>query len=442
MAQIPVLLFICLAAGRSLSVESTVPEPKNPAWSLEAVDDQVNFGLPDLRSSLVESPVPGAGEVCSGPGSAQCRDGLVCTCLGLNRGLYLCLEPGLLTPPKYALAYERQGLKCEVRRVPGAVVMKAPPAFGRGEKIIDPRDAKVSPRALQDWSRAADGGNGFYTQYSRVVSKHGTDGVAVLAPNNVPEHLVRQAVEIVRHLLVEAARSEEMLQALSKKNVRVLLSHHKDKPKDDDTDDCCLSWTKHPEVKRRFKTGLGGGAPWFPSTGIEDNEVNLLIEELFHTIEYTAMSPRLVCMYHKAYKHAMEKKLYTNDGSAKEIDGEPVPTVQSDEYLAMALHRWFGSNVDASEYLVPAYDKDRGLNGREELLRHDPSAFCILSVLFSAEDTWRPQSSSQTREAGFARRHYEKGYQRKIDERCRPVLERLGAGCPSQEVLFPDYNSL
>lgn len=55
-------------------------------------------------------------------------------------------------------------------------------------------------------------------------------------------------------------------------------------------------------------------------------------------------------MYHKAYQHAMLERLYTNDGSADEIDGEPVPTLQADEYLAMAMHRWFGSQDGANEY--------------------------------------------------------------------------------------------
>lgn len=58
-------------------------------------------------------------------------------------------------------------------------------------------------------------------------------------------------------------------------------------------------------------------------------------------------------MYHKAYQHAMQLHLYTTDGSASEVDGEPVPTVQADEYLAMALHRWFGSRDGKNEYKVP-----------------------------------------------------------------------------------------
>jgi hypothetical protein len=393
-----------------------------------------------VASNLEQTKQQREGTVCSGPSSLQCQKGLVCTCLALNRGLFVCMKPGLLTPPKFALSYERQGLSCEVHRVPGTVVMKPPPPFNSKGNIIDPTFEPVSPLMLRDWSRSPDGGNGYYTQYTQIVSKDGSDGVPILAPNDVPVDLVSQAKDIVQNMLVKAARSKDMLHDLSKNNIRVLLSHHNLNTEDDDSDDCCLSWTKHPEVKKRFKTGLGGGAPWFPSTGIEDDEVNLLIEELFHTIEYTAMSPRLVCMYRKAYKNAMEKKLYLNDGSANEIDGEPVPTVQADEYLAMALHRWFGSNNDSSEYLVPAFDADKGLNGREILLQYDPFAFCILSVLFSADDPWRPKSSKLTNPAGFPRKHYEKGFQRKIDETCRPVLKELGLGCPANGVTFPNYH--
>ena len=68
----------------------------------------------------------------------------------------------------------------------------------------------------------------------------------------------------------------------------------------------------------------------------------------------------MVCMYHKAYQHAMLKQLYTTDGSAEEVDGEPVPTVQADEYLAMAMHRWFGSGDGEEEYKAMSWKTCEG----------------------------------------------------------------------------------
>lgn len=47
------------------------------------------------------------------------------------------------------------------------------------------------------------------------------------------------------------------------------------------------------QVSRRFVTGLGGGAPWFPSTGVYEGESQVtVLEEMLHTIQYCALSPR------------------------------------------------------------------------------------------------------------------------------------------------------
>lgn len=65
-------------------------------------------------------------------------------------------------------------------------------------------------------------------------------------------------------------------------------------------------------------------------------------------------------MYHKAYQQAMEQQLYTTDDSGSEVDGEPVPTLQADEYLAMAMHRWFGSGDGSEEYKAQRWERHGG----------------------------------------------------------------------------------
>ena len=45
-------------------------------------------------------------------------------------------------------------------------------------------------------------------------------------------------------------------------------------------------WLKHPECSKHFTTGLGGGSPLFPSTGLYQDERQVtLVEELLHNIQ-------------------------------------------------------------------------------------------------------------------------------------------------------------
>merc|ERR1719362_787066 len=185
------------------------------------------------------------------------------------------------------------------------------------------------------------------------------------------------------------------------------------------------SWQRHPEVDRDFESGLGGGAPWFPSTGIQASEPNdVLVEELLHTMQYVVMKPQYVCMYKKAYAHAVKAKMYTTDGSGAEVDGEPVPTVQADEYLAMASQRWFGSSTGLGEYRVLGNDPEA--TGREHLRKADVQAFCLLSRLFRSDDTWNPHSDREPWKT-----HPNRGMDTvQVAEDCKATLDLLATGCP------------
>lgn len=195
---------------------------------------------------------------------------------------------------------------------------------------------------------------GFYSQYS-LLHRDPKLGVALLAGPDVAVDYFEEVAETLGHVLL-AAVSNETLSRLAHQGVRFLIAG----PREED-------WQRHPEVTRDFLTGLGGGAPWFPSTGVHEGESQVqVLEELFHTIQYCVLSPRQVCMYHKAYKEVMEDgELYTTDGSGPEVDGEPVPTLQADEYMAMALHRWFGRGDGQEEYAVEGNTAQS--TGREKL---------------------------------------------------------------------------
>ena len=389
------------------------------------------------------------GAACN-PQNTQCQNGLSCSCLALNRGLFVCMKPDLLTPPKYAIKYERQGLTCQVKRVSGATPIAPvpmlknplPPMMGVRSPAVDPR---LEPD-LKEW--AVIDAKGYYTLYESITSIDGKSSVAVLAPANVDKAKFNDVGRIVNHMLNVAARSDHIIKTLSNNHIRILITHRDESKHDDDSNEkpsdqigCCPSWIKHPEIERDFITGLGGGAPWFPSTGIEDEAINPIVEELFHTIQYTSMSPNLVCMYHKAYKHAMEKKLYITDGSGPEIEGEPVPTVQADEYMALANHRWFGTSgnteEDGDEYSVPKCSSENKKTSRTHLLEQDPEIFCILSTLWRSDDEWNSPESSHTGE--FCKNHAVGGTIEEVDLMCVPMLEKLRIGCPLEDVVFPDY---
>jgi len=362
------------------------------------------------------------GEPCGG---SACAAGLQCQCLALNRGLHVCTRSGLLDPPASAKRFERHGLHCEARLPSGARPMAPPPLVSTAGVVVDPRGEEQSEE-LRLWAQGH--GKGFYSQY--VLVHDPSDvllGVPVLAGPDVPSKDVEAAAATIRHLLLEAAVSNTTLRGLARWGVRMLIAGPEN---DDDHED---SWLSHPEVSKRFTTGLGGGSPLFPSTGIRAGEEQaLLVEEIFHTIQYCAMEPRLVCQYRKAYKHAMEKGLYTTDGSAHEVDGEPVPTVQADEYFAMALHRWLGSTLEENEYKVSGNRAHK--TGRQNLQEKDVKAFCLLSTLFRADDPWNPEPQSKPWS-----KHKNQAMDRvAVAESCRPVLEELGEGCPGEGVSWPD----
>ena len=317
------------------------------------------------------------GQVCD-PSHGHCAAGLSCTCLALNRGLWVCEPPEFLEPPSYAAKYERQGLSCDPKLPEGAKPLPPPPIVASEESVIlDPRSSGVSE--LREWS---DKSGSFYSQY--LLVSHVEDkllGLPVLAGPDVSPDFVMQSAATVRHILLEAAISNETMASLAHTGIKLLIAAEESEEKD--------TWLVHPEVSRSFTTGLGGASPLFPSVGVHEKEPQAsVVEELFHTIQYCSLSPRTVCMYRKAYNDAMVRRLYTTDHSADEIDGEPVPTVQADEYLAMALQRWFGSDVNTDEYHVPGNAAHR--SGRSSLQKKDPKAFCILSTIFRANDTWDP----------------------------------------------------
>lgn len=359
--------------------------------------------------------LPQQGSICDG----DCPNGLVCTCLALNRGLRVCEPPGFLTPPPYAMAFERRGLSCESRLPRGANPMAPPPLVA----TADPVDPRKHP-ALQGW--AQDVGRGFYSQY--LLLHHPEDhllGVPLLAGHDVTSEAFHQAAETLRHILLRAI-STETLGHLAHTGVRVLIAGSEAQDGDQDP------WLRHPECSRHFTTGLGGGSPLFPSTGVYQDEGPMtIVEELFHTIQYSALSPRSVCMYHKAYQHAMLERLYTNDGSADEIDGEPVPTLQADEYLAMAMHRWFGSQVGPDEYKVDGNTASG--TGRQNLKDQDPQGFCILSTIYRADDDWNPDAGEP-----WASYRNQKMDMKQVDSYCKPVLEMLATGCPKSSIAWPD----
>ena len=79
-------------------------------------------------------------------------------------------------------------------------------------------------------------------------------------------------------------------------------------------------WNWHPEIAGGFMEA-GGATPLFPTTGMEAEAICanpfsqfgmppyyekggiVIIEEFFHTLQYTAMSALQQCQYHNAYNN-------------------------------------------------------------------------------------------------------------------------------------------
>lgn len=356
--------------------------------------------------------------------SDSCQKNLACQCLALNRGLQVCMHSDMLLPPKWARKLERQGEICDAELPEGLEVMPPPPVILTGDEIIDPRSA--TDPALQKWANGP--GKSFYSSYIVAKAPGGSSrvGIPILAGNDVPQGKLYNYAQGVRHFLFEAAvENATWPRLLAQSGVRILIAGRQDG-----------AWRKHPEVKKDFATGLGGGAPWFPSTGLTTDEPpEALLEELFHTIQYTAMQPRDVCIYHKAYAQGVASKLYTTDHSGPEVDGEPVPTLQADEYLAMAMHRWFGNGGgENDEYKIHGSSSEPGgPTGRENLRKQDPNAFCTLSSMFRSDDTWNPDSDRKPWKANPNRAMDRK----EVAGFCQPILTKLAEGCPSKEVVWP-----
>lgn len=355
----------------------------------------------------------------NGTANSDCQVGLLCACLALNRGLHVCTRARV--EPPTARRFQRRGLSCEPRLPKGlrplpAVPLGQPGLWAASTRVVDPRRGEPS---LARW--ALGPARGFYTRFAVVRSPRVAElGIPVLAGDDVAVHTVEEAASTLQHLLVEAAVDNSTLEALAQQGVRVLIAGEGND-----------AWLFHPEVSRHFVSGLGGGAPWFPSTGIKAGEpANILAEELFHTIQYVAMKPRAVCMYHRAYRDAIRRGLYTTDGSSEEVDGEPVPTVQADEYLAMALQRWLGSNVQPAEYKVPGSGFAAGAKtGREQLRQVDPQAFCLIAQVFRSDDIWNPDPKAEP-----WRMNPNRGMDLvDVEKLCTPLLECLADGCPANK---------
>lgn len=387
---------------------------------------------PTLRAEATPAPAPARppppplvpkGGVCGVFFGDACMEGLECRCLALNRGLRICLLPDWPRGAEAARRWERQGLACEPTLPSGATPMEAPPLVATAaHTVIDPRAAD-SPEPLRLWAEMV--GHGFYSNYAVISQTDNADcgpGVAVLAGDDVPRAVFERDLAALRHLLLHApVEPTALLSALSRAGVRLLIAGNGRG-----------AWRKHPEIGQHFATGLGGGAPWFPSTGVRiEDSPQLLAEEVFHTIQYVFMAPRLVCMYHNAYAAAFAAGLYTTDGSGEEVNGEPVPTVQADEYFAMAFRRWLGSTDSQDEYSVPGNSAEA--NGREELRRLDPAAFCLVAEIFRCDDAWNPEPEVMPWRR-FPNRPMDRG---EANAFCRSVLEGLAAGCPLPDTIWP-----
>lgn len=273
---------------------------------------------------------------------------------------------------------ERTGLHCQPTLPRGAVPAAMAPPIYHLKGVVD-LHGPACPSALQRWATHAKGGAGFYRFYSVAAGS-----LPLLAAPGLTEQRLLVAASLLEGLLVESAREpQRLLPALASAGVRVALVAR-------DADDPARAWRSNPEVLRDFATGLGGASRLFPTVGAQlDGTCSSwieLLEEVFHTVQYVVLTPREVCLYHLAYGEAVTAGRYRPE--ELEEGGEPVPTLQADEYFAAAFISWMGQTLNLEEYSV-AGNGPTG-TGREHLLVADPFAFCLLSNIFLANSSWTP----------------------------------------------------
>lgn len=381
-------------------------------------------------------------KACMGYGS--CPGELECRCFVLGRGLKTCQEPrscsGLQrgihgngkwgvdphiqhVPPHaftvtQSSALERSGMLC-APYLPEflGTTMDSPPLMLTGNKIVDPRKKKI----LQTWSLKYP----YYSRYTSVLYDEDPSlGFPILAGKDVSMKIVLKARGLLENLIFKSSRNPtKLMRSLVRGKARVLLAGRS-------------GWTKHPELIGKSMTGVGGGAPWFPSTGIDitQDRTTILLEEFFHTIQYMSLSPRDTCAYHRGYQAAFDAGLYTTDHSGPEYEGEPVPTLQADEYFATAFKRWFGllETDGLKEYKVRSSPrrllKSKAKTGREELRAQDPKGFCLVAQMFRSDDTFTPDNRVIVNRAMN---------QADVDNMCAPILAKLVEECPSEDVVWP-----
>ena len=333
--------------------------------------------------------------------ATSCADGLSCACAAYQRRLHVC------QPPELHDNHERRGLSCERATHPSARIMSAPPL-----RAVAGVQAVSALPEVAAWARRYP----FYADgwYTSILASDGV-GLPVLAGAATPRERVDFAARLARIFLVDALR-EPAVRALAAAGTRIVVASK------------TAEWPQHPEGALAapglvWASGLGGGAPWFPTTGVEA-ETSSVIEELFHTLQYTVLPPRAVCSYYALYRAAARRRLYTPRFLEGVLDpsepAEPVPTSQADEYFAMAMLRWFeiGDGFPDEYNVAP---------GRESLWASDPGAWCLLSTIFRPEATLNGTTLLAAPDRA---------------ERCAALLGDAGRACPAAGVAWPADGAL
>lgn len=370
-----------------------------------------NVGVAFLDVSNAKSDFP-EGAICDHQKN-NCAAGLECACLVLSRGLYTCQSKVSIDAAAWEMKRERKGLKCVAPKAKGADAMKMhPPMFASGDKIVSSSDPQLKP-----WAMSKDGGAGFYKHYMNMyLGDDAKRGVVLLTGGDVNPSALKRLYSTLSGFVHSFRHPTEVMNALAKRGpFKYVLKGNK-------------PWRSHPEISEHFATGLGGASQQFPSIGCEAADPPAdKMEEFFHTVQYTMMSPRQICMYHRAYENSVKHGQYHPEDL--EYHGEPVPTTQADEYLAAAMRVWFGWS-GAEEYSVTRITRSvqNLFQIRKELSKEDINAFCILNMFFDPMKTWpMPKLSVHTAAVDLS----------PYTRQCGKVLRDLGSSCPQEGLSWP-----
>jgi hypothetical protein len=203
-------------------------------------------------------------------------------------------------------------------------------------------------------------------------------GIPIVSSGRVPDRALREAREIVNHML---RMRPDVRRALVSAHARVAVMAESEV-----TTDIPEHAHLDPYMNTRAR-GLGGWSGCPVTSCAEENLLqypgdryrgdSILVHEFAHTLYnlgLTAVDPTFAARFSRVHSNAMRRGLFKNTYAAS----------SDQEYWAEGVQSWFDANLQAS----PANGIHNDINTRGELERYDPELAHLIAEAFG-DNPWR-----------------------------------------------------